>query len=211
MRRIPAYFHTVVLSVTLTASACGSESVPRAPLAPQTPDVLGVSLVSPSEPFAGDDVSVMGTGFVAGAQVRLGGLATTATFRGPSQILVRTPANGTGTVDVVVTNPDGQSVTLPAALTYNAVTISASPTVVAPGGEVTIGWTALRSRCSLDWIAMYLLTASDFDYGPWQYTSCGTSGTVRLNAPTVRGQYDVRYLRDDGIVVVTRSASITVD
>jgi hypothetical protein len=44
----------------------------------------------------------------------------------------------------------------------------------------------------------------------WKYTDGGTSGTFTLNAPTQPGQYEFRYLLDDGFVDTARSTPVTV-
>lgn len=67
----------------------------------------------------GTTVSITGTGFVAVPSVMFGGTpATGISFSGSTSITATAPAHGAGTVDLVVTNPDGQSVTLSSAFTY---------------------------------------------------------------------------------------------
>src|SRR5678816_3429268 len=44
----------------------------------------------------------------------------------------------------------------------------------------------------------------------YEYTNGTTSGTVRFTAPVQPGQYQFRYLLDDGYVDVVRTASVTV-
>jgi hypothetical protein len=66
-------------------------------------------------------VTVTGTGFVSGATVKLGGTtATNVTVNSSSTITATTPAHAAGTVDVVVTNSDGQSGTLSGGYTYTS-------------------------------------------------------------------------------------------
>jgi IPT/TIG domain len=86
-----------------------------------TPEITSVSPTR-GPLTGGTSVSVLGANFVDGATVkfgdRLGNTVLVATRR---TLSVRTPAGaGLGTVDVTITNPDGQSVTLPAAFTYEA-------------------------------------------------------------------------------------------
>ncbi len=64
-------------------------------------------------------VLVNGTGFLSGVTVLFGGIDATVTSVSATQISVLTPAHPTGTVDVVVTNADTQSVTSSNAYTYN--------------------------------------------------------------------------------------------
>ncbi len=82
-----------------------------------------VSGVSPtSGPTAGGStVTISGTGFGAGASVSFGGtLASSVTVTGSTTISVSTPPHTAGLVDVVVTNPDGQSGSKSAAYSYTA-------------------------------------------------------------------------------------------
>lgn len=82
-----------------------------------------VSGVSPtSGPTAGGStVIISGTGFGAGASVSFGGtLASSVTVTGSTTISVSTPPHTAGLVDVVVTNPDGQSGSKSAAYSYTA-------------------------------------------------------------------------------------------
>lgn len=77
----------------------------------------------PSGDPAGDEpVTITGTNFVTGATVTFGsGAAAGVTVVDANTITLRTPAMNTAeVVDVVVTNPDGGSVTRPAGFTYTA-------------------------------------------------------------------------------------------
>lgn len=89
-----------------------------------------VTSVSPtSGPTAGGTaITISGTGFAAGAAVTVGGSsATGVVVNNSTTITANTPAHASGTVDVVVTNPDGQSGTKTNAFTYNS-----------PGGETVL-------------------------------------------------------------------------
>jgi hypothetical protein len=48
------------------------------------------------------------------------------------------------------------------------------------------------------------------DNGWWDYTGGKTSGTLTLSAPTQAGQYEFRYLPNDGYVDAARSGVVTV-
>ena len=50
---------------------------------------------------------------------------------------------------------------------------------------------------------------TSYDYW-WEYTDGATSGTLTLSAPTAPGQYEFRYLLDDGFVDTVRSSPVTV-
>jgi hypothetical protein len=90
-------------------------------------------------------------------------------------------------------------------------TLTATPSVVAPGGQLTVSWTApAGGTSSSDWIALYRVGASNSQYGWWQYTNGATSGNFTLTAPSEAGQYEFRYLRNNGYTSVATSNTITV-
>ena len=75
-------------------------------------------------------VQINCTNVMSGATVTFDGQAGTVTSISSNRVYVLTPpANKEGTVDVVITNPDGTSLTLPDAYTYNAPL---------PGPEITV-------------------------------------------------------------------------
>ena len=80
------------------------------------------SLNPNSGPTAGGNgLTITGTGFQAGATVSFGGTAATGVTVASSMSIVATaPAHAAGAVDVVITNPDGQSATLPGGYSYSA-------------------------------------------------------------------------------------------
>jgi len=77
----------------------------------------------------GTSVTINGSAFVSGATVNIGGVAATGvSVVNSTTITATTPAHAAGTVNVVVTNPDGQNGTLTNGFTYNAP----------PGGETVL-------------------------------------------------------------------------
>ena len=100
----------------------------------QTPAITSISPTSgPS--IGGTSVTLQGSNFVAGATVGFGGVAATkVTVVSSSSITAVTPANSAGSVNVIVTNPNGQSGDL----------YSSQTPVTNPGFESgSTGWTAL--------------------------------------------------------------------
>jgi hypothetical protein len=63
-------------------------------------------------------VSIFGSGFAQGATVTFGGIAATNVNASEGSISLNTPAHAAGTVSVVVTNPNGTTVTSANAFTY---------------------------------------------------------------------------------------------
>jgi len=104
-----------------------------------------VTSVTPSSGIeaGGESVTIDGANFVATPTVTFGGVpASNVTFVSAAQLTCTTPA-GTGTVDVVVTNPDTLSGTLAAGFTYNppptVTSVTPSTGDQAGGTSVTIG------------------------------------------------------------------------
>src|SRR6185503_12662273 len=82
-----------------------------------------VTAISPNSGSinGGTLVNITGSRFTSGATVSLGGsLATNITVMSSSFIIATTSAHSAGTVNVVVTNPDGQSGTFANAYTYSS-------------------------------------------------------------------------------------------
>jgi hypothetical protein len=73
-----------------------------------------------------------------------------------------------------------------------------------------VSWTTSASESSLDWVGLFRVGATNFDYVNYEYTSGAVSGTLRFLAPGLAGQYEFRYLPNDGWVDVARSTPVTV-
>lgn len=85
------------------------------------PPALSVTSVSPrsGRTAGGTAVTIAGSGFQSGATVAFGGnAATNVTVVSTASITATTPPHPAGTVNVTVTNPNGQSATLLNAYTY---------------------------------------------------------------------------------------------
>lgn len=84
----------------------------------------------------GATVQIIGENFQDGAIVTIGGnTASNVIFVSPTELMVEVPAGVVGSVDVVVTNPDGKSDTLAGGFTYTA---KFSPYDVTQDGLVNI-------------------------------------------------------------------------
>jgi hypothetical protein len=121
------------------------------------------------------------------------------------------PAHAAGPADIVVTNPGGSGGTLTAAFTYSfdePFTLTPSTNVIDAGGQMSVSWTAPGARVG-DWIAVFRV-AGTYDDDWYGLTNGATSGTHTLTAPTRPGQYEFRYLVDDGFLDVARSSPVTV-
>ncbi|MCI0340573.1 MAG: IPT/TIG domain-containing protein [Planctomycetales bacterium] len=98
-----------------------------------TPPPPTVVLVTPGngDPAGGTPITIVGSGFLPGATVLVGGIgATQVVFWGPAMLTALAPAGaGLGPVNVVVTNPNGQNATLANGFFY--VPGAGAPTVTA--------------------------------------------------------------------------------
>jgi hypothetical protein len=174
--------------------------------------------------MTGEEVWVAGTGFLPGATLTLDGVTAVVRSVNPSgtRIVATTPVHEAGTVDVVVTNPDGPSVTLTGGYTFVPaleVFLTASPNLVTSGSKLTMSWVAPSGRgCNGggDYIALYMVGdpdntgAANGHSDLWYEHLCGaTSGTFTLSAPPQPGQYEFRYLVGN-IGGVARSNAVTV-
>jgi hypothetical protein len=112
-----------------------------------TSTAVTVTSISPTSGYVegSDDVIIFGTGFKSGATVSLGGsIAVVGPFDVTSTyIRAYTQPHSSGTVDVVVTNPDGATATLRGAFLYRTIrlyhSISPSSGTVNGGTVVTVG------------------------------------------------------------------------
>lgn len=224
-------FFAPMVAASLLAAAgasvgCGespsSPSPPSAPvtLAPVTPAGLTLRSLSPSAgpTIGGDFVRISGAGFKAGVGVAVDGAAVAVTKVTDTYIDARTVAHAEGTVDVLVTNPDGESRTLSASYTFATFSLTASPNAVEPGGRLTVSWLAPNGRgCQGggDWIAIYRVADPDATGAAnghsdlWYEHVCGAPfGEWTMKAPSEPGEYEFRFMVGDSSVA--RSNPVTV-
>lgn len=204
----------IVSLLGLAGMSLGCDRSPAGPTptaVPQPATPVSVTSITPTGGPAGAVVIVAGTGFQQGTTVTLGGIAARVTGVTSTAITATTPVHEGGTVDVVVTNPSGQSGTLNGGYTFEVVTVTASSILAAPGGQLSVSWVAPSGR-RLDWIGLFKVGDPNTSYenGWWAYTDGAPSGTLTLTAPAQPGQYEFRYLLDDGFLDVARSSRVTV-
>ena len=207
----------LLLLMATTGSGCG-DNEPLAPTPPEPPAPFAVSAILPTAGLPGQTVSILGSGFQPGVLVTFGGLPTFSNVVSSERISATVPTLPAGTVDVVVQNPDGHRGTLSGAFSIEAVStdnrtvsLTASPRTVEPGGELIVSWTVSARPSSLDWIGLFGsgVPSTSYQEGFWQYVGNGLSGTLVFRAPSQAGEYEFRYLLDDGYVDVAR-APVTV-
>jgi len=193
-------------TVDLVVTNPGGQSV-RVAGAFEYTRLLATSVV-PSKGIIGKWLRIAGAGFLPGTKVTLDGLQADVLAQASGALFALAPIHAEGSVDVVVTNPDGSSSTLPGGFTYQAVTVTVSPAVVTPGAQLTVSWVAPPGQSQDDWIGLFKTGETVERW--YFYTGGLTSGTRTLTAPAEPGEYEFRYLPDDLYYVAARSVTVTV-
>ncbi len=93
----------------------------------------------------------------------------------------------------------------------NTYSLTAAPTNVIAGGTISLAWTAPAGRPVNDWIGLYKVGAASSAYGWWMYTGGAATGSFNVPAPSASGQYEFRYLLNNGYSESARSNVVTVD
>ena len=98
----------------------------------------------------------------------------------------------------------------PAPAARAVLILTPSVSAVARGAELSVTWTVSSGGAGNDWIEFSRTTDTNFFYSWSRYTEGAQSGTFTLVAPNQAGQYEFRYLLDDGWIDAARSAVVTV-
>ena len=95
-------------------------------------------------------------------------------------------------------------------LSDSSADISAYPSIVNPGDEITVTFSGAPGF-ELDRIAMYKVgDPNEEEYDEWQYLEGKKSGTLFFTAPDEPGDYEFRLFEDDGYTDIARSNVVTV-
>src|SRR5262245_32417548 len=91
------------------------------------------------------------------------------------------------------------------------VTLSASPTVVAPGATVTVTWAGISSPTSTDWVGLFELGAANNAYVSYRYTTGTASGSVPFTIPAgaSAGVREFRIFPKNSYTLLATSNTIT--
>ncbi len=212
---------STTISVTTPAHAAGAVTVSVTSNAQTANLANGFTYVAPPQPApsisgispnvgpiaGGTVVTISGANFQAGATVTIGGVAATVGSVSANSIGATTGAHAAGTVDVVVTNPDTQSATLPLGFTYASgpanqppsVTITATPQQGAAPLNVQFDATILSPDGT---ITSYL-----WDFGDG---SSSTAAPPVTHSYSALGTYNVTLTVTDGNGLSATSAPVKV-
>ena len=166
-----------------------------------TPTVTSISPIG-GLPAGNTNVTVTGTGFVTGASVNIGTIACVPVIvSSATKITCTTAATIAGTYDVIVTNSDSQTATLPNAYSFQ---IAPTITTIAPNGGPPAGGTSV----TITGTGFITTGTTTVDLGP---TACGsvmvgsaTQITCVVPAGTT-GAVDVQITNPDTQTVTTTS------
>jgi len=141
-----------------------------------------VSSISPSSGGTGGGtaVTISGSNFVSGATVTIGGnAATNINVVSGTTITAVTPAHASGAVNVVVTNPDGQSGTLSSGFTY---TTSPPPAPAVSSVSPNTGSTAGGSAVTIT--GTNFVAGATASFGGAQATNVNVTNSTTITALT---------------------------
>ena len=184
-------------------AGCNGGELPTSPTPPTPPSVnrpvpitLTISHVGPTEGWPFYYTEVFGTGFDPGVRLTFGGVDAPVWLR--DGILVTNPPwHEPGTVDVIVTNPDGSSVTFAAGFTYKAATLELSKADVSAGESLVVTWSGPPDPSDFappDVIGLYAIDDPS-NTALWTTTSgVGDRFSAEFEAPVRPGVYEARYL-----------------
>jgi hypothetical protein len=95
-------------------------------------------------------------------------------------------------------------------LSGSSADISAYPSIVNPGDEITVTFSG-ASGFVLDWIAMYKVgDPKGGEYYGWQYLAGEKSGTLIFNAPDEPGDYEFQLFESVDFTDIARSNVVRV-
>ena len=88
--------------------------------------------------------------------------------------------------------------------------LEVTPAPVGVGAPLRVAYIAPGSTRPLDWVALFRAGAPNTDYLWWAYTGGAPSGEFRITAPDIAGDYEFRYLPNNGFTDTLRSARFAV-
>ena len=144
---------------------------------------------------------------------------STATVKSYSSL-----ANGSYTFIVKARDAAGKEDPTPATRAFtvgipSGATLSATPSIVAPGTAVTATWNGIGNPTAADWIGLYSLGSADASFLTWDYVNCTRSpgsaiaaGSCPLAIPNAlpNGNYELRLFTNDGFTRLAVSNTFVI-
>ena len=186
----------LVIVIAVSAGCGGDGDRDNGITEPSAPEPLTAARIVPTEGWPLYSVQIVGTGFKPGVRVtydgvdaRIGRVTATSIEHSPA---MHVP----GPVDVVVTNPDGNSLKLTAGFVFKAAQIELTKAEVDAGEALSVSWAGPHDPSDFappDFIGLY--RADDpHNAKLWEVrTEVGGTGVVELKAPSEPGKYEFRY------------------
>jgi hypothetical protein len=180
--------------------------VPETPTSPPASNAITVSTISPNigAIHGGTTVLIVGDGFDPGAVVTLGGMKTTATVTSRTAVTAVTAPHAAAAVDVVVTNPGGQSGKLAGGYTYAVIADGPAPSItsVSPAVGTTGGGGTIRIAGN-NFSAGAIVKLDDVQLSTYPFGA--TTTTLNAQSPAHRpGTVDVVVINPDGQRAILR-------
>jgi len=133
-------------------------------------------------------------------------------------------ANGSYTFIVKARDAAGKEDPTPATRAFtvgipSGATLSATPSIVAPGTAVTATWNGIGNPTAADWIGLYSLGSADASFLTWDYVNCTRSpgsaiaaGSCPLAIPNAlpNGNYELRLFTNDGFTRLAVSNTFVI-
>lgn len=107
-----------------------------------------LSGVSPAQASTGASLTLTGSGFASDATILVGDAAPVVTMVSATSVTLTAPAHSDGLVDIVLTNPDGQSTRLVGALSYVTTPKSSAATAPPHGTATTSASQTMSQHCN---------------------------------------------------------------
>lgn len=131
-----------LVAVTRTGVVVGADTVLSDTVLPYPAPTVTSTSPGTGLVAGGQTVTVNGTGFRANAGLAFGGVPANVVSLSSATIMATTTAHPAGTVNVAVTNSDGQSATLVGAYSFVEPAIPIALSVARSGGDIILTWTS---------------------------------------------------------------------
>jgi RHS repeat-associated protein len=137
----------------------------------------------------------------------------TVTFTDANQPTTRASFSAPGTYVLRLTASDSQlsaSDDVTVNVNEGIYNLTASPSTIVVGGRILVSWHAPAGRPATDWIGLYKVGDPNQNYQTYQYTQGAATGSLQFTAPATPGQYEFRYLLEDGYTSAATSNTVNV-